>query len=163
MTPYGYKIENNQIVKASEDAARLYAFFKFYAEGRSVTEAREAASLPVGTTTAKQILRRSLYTGTEGYPAIIPAELWSEVQNELARRTHAPTRKKEPPIPVCTTFRLGAFPIHTAPGDMTAAIEQLYTSIVADRAGHMTMTREEKRQVQTYLASQSSISRRRVS
>ena len=110
MTPYGYKIVNNRPVKSAEDAGRVYAFFKSYSEGRSVSEAMEAASLPVGTTTAKLMLRRALYKGEGGYPPIIPADLFAEVQSELARRTHAPTRKREPVLTVKSAFRLDPVP-----------------------------------------------------
>ena len=168
MTPYGYKIENNQPMKSAEDASRVYAFFKFYAEGRSVSEAMEAASLPVGSTTAKQMLRRTLYTGTEGYPPIIPADLFAEVQSELSRRTHAPTRKKEPALPVSATFRLETVPqpAHIRAEDaMLAAIERLYSCVVPDKAGSTAMTREEKKQAQAFLASavRTSSGTRRVS
>ena len=134
-----------------------------------MTEAREAASLSVGTTTAKQILRRSLYTGTEGYPAIIPDKLFAEVQAELEKRTHAPTRKKEPPIPVRSTFRLADLPqsnpTRGMESDLLRAIEVLYTCIVPDKNGGGGMTREEKKQASAYLASATQVgfSRRRVS
>lgn len=165
MTPYGYKIENNKPVKSTEDATRIYAFFKFYAEGRSVSEAMEAASLPVGSTTAKQMLRRNLYTGTEGYPPIIPSDLFAEVQSELSRRTHAPTRKKEPALPVHDTFRLDALLSNGGVGDLATAIERLYSCVVPDKAGSTSMTREEKKQAQAFLASavRTSSGARRVS
>lgn len=155
MTPYGYRIENNQPVKSTEDARRVYAFFRFYAEGRSVTEAMEAASLPVGSTTAKQMLRRSVYSGTEGYPAIIPADLFAEVQSELARRTHAPTRTREPALPVRSTFRLDLVPSKPmwTEDAMLAAIERLYACVVPDDAGSSVLTREERKQARTFLAS----------
>ena len=160
MTHYGYKIENGKPVVIPEEARTVFAFFKFYSEGKSITEAREVAALPVGTTTAKAMLRRPVYRGDEGYPQIIPVELYNTVQEELMARTHAPTRKKAEPAPVYTKFRFDETRLATAASSPASSsvgkaggarvgdlLSLLYPCIVPDPHGSEHMTGEERRRI----------------
>jgi len=156
MIPYGYKIVGGTAVPNQEEAKRLYTFFKSYSEGKSISAARETAGLEIGITTAKQALRRPIYVGREeGYPPLIPPDLYAAVQEELARRTHAPTRKKQPTAPVYTRFRLKGVPGPTSSSHSSAAcagsgvargafLTRLYACVIPDQEhGHEIMTVEE--------------------
>lgn len=82
----GYKTENGRAVIDEAAAEKVRSLYRHYLSGLSLTDAAKKAELKTYHGTAKRILTNRRYLGDSFYPAIIDADLFDKVQEELIKR-----------------------------------------------------------------------------
>ena len=142
--PYGYRIEKGSIVIDTDAAAKISRFVESYLSGLSVKEAKKAEEIPLSETTLNHLLKNSIYLGTDLYPPLTTAEVFSSVQKERERRTHPATTKPSDPVPVKSRFTF--IPEAAEPGVITGAADtasHLYSMIRLSSDGRETASSAE--------------------
>ncbi len=97
LTPYGYKVENGQLVIISEQAAVIKRIYQEYLSGDSCKKIANALNadniqyngrMPVwDKDKVNHLLKKSCYTGERDFPIIIDAETFQAAQQLLRSKT----------------------------------------------------------------------------
>lgn len=80
--PYGYKIENGEIIIDIELANKVDTLFKTYLEGYSLKQSAMLAGIPGYHGSISRMLSNKKYIGALGYPQIISNDVFETVQNK---------------------------------------------------------------------------------
>ena len=106
-TLYGYHIRNGELTVVSEEAAVVFRIYALYVEGASyqrianilneeyIPYSREAALWDKHK--VKRMLENPRYTGQQGYPSVIDAEMFQQVQECIREKTAGYTPKQDRP------------------------------------------------------------------
>lgn len=109
-TPFGYYIVGGVAVIDETAAATVRNLYKNYLSGLGLNAAAKEAGLDTYHGTAKRIMCNRNYLGDEFYPAIIDAEIFEQVQQELTKRAaklgRLDLKPKEKIIKVPTRFSI---------------------------------------------------------
>ena len=109
-TPFGYRIVGGVAVIDKTAAATVRNLYKNYLSGMGLATAAKEAGLYTYHGTAKRIMCNRNYLGDEFYPAIIDAEIFEQVQQELTKRAaklgRLDLKPKEKIIKVPTRFSI---------------------------------------------------------
>ncbi len=132
---YGYKIEMGKARIDPDAADRIAAFIRHYMSGLSIREAGESAHLPLSQATMIKLIKNEAYLGTDYYPALISAEVFSALQEEHEKRTHPGTVSPARPVPVKTKFLLSFPPEETEYRTAAETAELIYSMIVPSENG----------------------------
>lgn len=84
--PYGYKIENGEIVVDAESAKRIEKLFDLYLEDYSLNKAGEMAGIKKCHGSISRMLSNHKYIGKFGYPSIIYEDIFDKVQVKMAEK-----------------------------------------------------------------------------
>lgn len=84
--PYGYRIERGKAVIEEEEAQLIREAFSLYLDGYSGKKILEETQIPRSIWSIRKMLRSSLYTGDDYYPAIVDQATFDAVQVEADRR-----------------------------------------------------------------------------
>ena len=115
--PFGYRLENGEIVICPPEAECIERAYTAYADGASyaaIAETLQASGVRYHPDTplwnkhmVKRILENERYTGTDGYPLIIQPELFERVavmrEGKAVKRKKTETRPVPTPPPVPPT------------------------------------------------------------
>lgn len=120
--PFGYKLENGEIVPSSREAQCVRDAYEAYIDGASyasIAEMMQNADIRYHADTplwnkhmVKRMLENERYTGKDGYPAIIRLELFQRVASiREDKAAKCEVKKPQPPAPppskpVCVTTSL---------------------------------------------------------
>ena len=101
--PFGYQLDFGEIVLQETEAETVELIYQKYADGTSFTRLAEMlqeigvpydGQRPWNKNMVARILENRKYLGEDGYPQIIPAELFEKVQRR--RQSQIPSSQKTP-------------------------------------------------------------------
>lgn len=111
--PFGYRLENGEIVICPAEAECVESAYITYADGATyaiiaqtlgTSGIRYHADTPLwNKQMIKRILENERYTGTDGYPAIIQRELFDKVATIRAEKAVKRGRTGKRPVPSAST------------------------------------------------------------
>ena len=130
--PYGYRIVDGVAEPDPDESRRLQMFFKLYLQGNTATVAAKKAGIPRTSACCRNMLKKTVYCGTDYYPPLISPKAMRAVEEETEKRSQRRRgkgdRKQQHPFPAKTEFYFASVP-DEIPADPASCAELLYSCI----------------------------------
>ena len=108
--PYGYRIENGEVVLDEKAAEQVRTLFRSYLSGDALATAAQKAGIKAFHAGIARMLHNTRYLGDAYYPAIIDPDTFVAIEAERIRRAEKLGRvwepKEEKEVVFPTAFRL---------------------------------------------------------